>query len=102
MLKKHQIVLSFLPIIGAFSYLLPIFFKSISKWNFQRWNRAGFSFMLGMLGSMGIFGCFAIIVSITHMNLETFAWLFILMGYLSLCLLNVIFFLAFNKFDKPY
>lgn len=99
-MNKKQVVLTFLPVIGAMIYIFTIFIQSVSTKNNSRWLRAGGAFFVGMLSFIVIYGGFTLISNLTNLNLESNLWLVYLMLYLSLTVWNVVFFLSYNRFTK--
>ena len=99
-MNKKQLALSLIPVIGILVYLIPIFFQSVLSKNISIWLRALWSFLLGMISFIVLYGGFAVINNLFKLNLENNLWLLYTMLYLSFVIWNVVFFLSYNRLTQ--
>jgi len=99
-MNKKQLALSLIPVIGILVYLIPIFFQSVLSKNISIWLRALWSFFLGMISFIVLYGGFAVINNLFKLNLENNLWLLYTMLYLSFVIWNVVFFLSYNRLTQ--
>lgn len=99
-MNKKQISLSFIPIIGIIVYLILIFFQFILSKNNSKWLRALGAFFLGMISLIVLYGGFALTNNLFKLNLENNLWLLYTMLYLSFVIMNVVFFLSYNRLTR--
>lgn len=99
-MNKKQVVLTFLPVIGAMIYIFTIFIQCVSTKNNSRWLRAGGAFFIGLLSFIVLYGGFAVINNLFKLNLENNLRLLYTMLYLSFVIWNVVFFLSYNRLTQ--
>ena len=93
-MKRTQILLSLIPILGSVFYSLYLFTKDTRKF-----KMSGLSLLLGMLAFIIIYGGFAIICNTTALNLANHMWLVALFFCISGIAWNFTYFITLNKMN---
>ena len=93
--KKKQLLISLLPILGSFFYSLYLFLMEREKF-----PKAFLATLAGMGGFIAVYGGFAAICNATALDLIAYEWLLYLMFALSGIIWNIVYFGLFNKLSR--
>ena len=93
--KKKQLLISLLPILGSFFYSLYLFLMEREKF-----PKAFLATLAGMGCFIAVYGGFAAICNATALDLIAYEWLLYLMFALSGIIWNIVYFGLFNKLSR--
>lgn len=99
-IKKNQILISLIPILGSFFYSAYLFFTDINglfSMKANKFKKSGLGILCGMLSFIILYGGFALICNATSFNLAEHNWLVVLLFYISGVVWNFAYFLITNK-----
>lgn len=96
-MKKKQLIISLVPILGSFFYTCYLFFVDRAKF-----MKVFLPSVVGMGSFFAVYGAFAAFCNATALDLITYAWLLYLMLAISGMIWNVAYFFVFNRLTKNY
>ena len=94
-MKRHQLLISLIPILGSFFYSFYLFLMDR-----QKFPKAFLATLSGMGSFLALYGSFAAICNATSIDLIAYEWLVYLMLALSGMIWNVVYFSLLNKISK--
>ena len=94
-MKKKQLLISLLPILGSFFYSVYLFLT-----NREKFFKVFLTTLAGMGGFIVVYGGFAAICNATALDLIAYEWLLYLMLALSGIIWNIVFFGLLNKLSR--
>lgn len=94
-MKRHQLLISLIPILGSFFYSFYLFLMDRPKF-----PKAFLATLSGMGSFLALYGSFAAICNATALDLIAYEWLIYLVLALSGMIWNVVYFSLLNKISK--
>ena len=94
-MKRNQILISLIPILGSFFYSLYLFLMER-----ERFSKVFLPTLAGMGSFFALYGGFAAICNATALDLIVYEWLLYLMLALSGIIWNIVYFGLFNKLSR--